>query len=73
MKKIIRCVNASAYSKSVYQIDDILRVLRSIKELNGLKIDDITEIAGTPCIRVGSNKCYLSEPITAENAMQKSH
>lgn len=55
MKKIIRCVNASAYSKSVYQIDDI------------------TEIAGTPCIRVGSNKCYLSELITAENAMQKSH
>ncbi len=40
MKKIIRCVNASAYPKSVYQIDDILRVLRSIKELNGLKIDD---------------------------------
>lgn len=73
MKKIIRCANASAYSKSVYQIDDILRILRSIKELNGLKIDDITEITGTPCIRVGSNKCYLSEPITAENTTQKSH
>lgn len=73
MKKILRYVKSSSNPKPVYQVDDIIRVLRSIKELNGLKIDDISDISGTPCIRVGNNKCYLSEPIFGKNPIQKSH